>query len=413
MTSASPAAAGCPLILRTAASFVKIDARAWDICANPAPSCPAGAELSPAADDPFNPFVAHGFLQALERSGSATARSGWAPCPLLVEDRSGQLLACAPTYLKSHSMGEYVFDHAFADAYERAGGRYYPKLQVSVPFTPVTGRRLLVARGPRSAEARELLIAGLAALMRQTKASSTHVTFAIRGDWDALAAQGFLKRMDRQFHWNNEAYGSFEDFLGALASRKRKTIRRERRDAVQNGITIEWVTGSDIREAHLDAFFAFYMDTGSRKWGRPYLTRSFFTHLAEAMPERLLFVMAKRAGRYVAGAINLIGDVALYGRNWGAIEEHPFLHFEVCYYQAIEFAIAHKLKRVEAGAQGEHKLMRGYVPAETYSAHLFADPRLARAVADYLENEREHVEYANLVLAEAGPFRKGQVETDM
>jgi predicted N-acyltransferase len=310
-------------------------------------------------------------------------------------------------------MGEYVFDHAFADAYERAGGRYYPKLQVAVPFTPVTGRRLLVRPGPRAAEARELLILGLMALMRQTKTSSVHVTFGVREDWDALSAQGFLKRMDRQFHWHNDGYGGFEDFLGALASRKRKTIRRERRDAVANGISIEWVTGADIKEAHLDAFFAFYMDTGSRKWGRPYLTRSFFSLLAAAMPERLLFVMAKRAGRYVAGAINLIGDHALYGRNWGAVEEHPFLHFEVCYYQAIEFAIARKLMRVEAGAQGEHKLARGYVPAETYSAHLFADPRLMRAAADYLAHEREHVEWANSALAEASPFRKGCPEVDM
>ena len=406
MTSASPGAAASEFTLRTVASIAKIDAAAWDACANPPAADPSSE------DEPFNPFIAHGFLAALERSGSATARGGWAPCPLLVEDRAGKLLGCAPTYLKSHSMGEYVFDHAFADAYERAGGRYYPKLQVAVPFTPVTGRRLLVAPGPRALEARGLLIAGLAALMRQAKASSVHVTFGVKPDWEDLASQGFLKRMDRQFHWQNDGYGSFEDFLRALASRKRKTIRRERRDALANGLGIEWVTGSDITEAHLDAFFAFYMDTGSRKWGRPYLTRSFFSLLTEAMRERILFVMAKRAGRYVAGAINLIGDHALYGRNWGAIEEHPFLHFEVCYYQAIEFAIARKLRRVEAGAQGEHKLARGYVPAETYSAHLFADPRLMRAAADYLENEREHVQWGNEALAEALPFRKGCAETD-
>jgi predicted N-acyltransferase len=407
MSSASPAATASPLTLRTASSFAKIDAGAWDACANPPSAKAAAPELDPGGEDPFNPFLAHAFLAALERSGSATARSGWAPSPLLVEDRAGHLLACAPAYLKSHSMGEYVFDHAFADAYERAGGRYYPKLQVAVPFTPVTGRRLLVADGPRAPEARDLLIAGLAALMRQAKASSVHVTFGLKRDWEELAAQGFLKRMDRQFHWHNQGYGSFEDFLGALASRKRKTIRRERRDALPEGLSVEWITGSDIKEAHLDAFFAFYMDTGSRKWGRPYLTRSFFSLLAQTMSERLLFVMAKRAGRYIAGAINLIGDRALYGRNWGAIEEHPFLHFEVCYYQAIEFAIAHKLARVEAGAQGEHKLARGYVPAETYSAHLFADPRLMRAAADYLEHEREQVEWGNHALAEALPFRKG------
>ena len=412
MTTGSPAAAAPALTLRTASSFAKIDAAAWDACANPPSATATPADSCAASVDPFNPFISHAFLEALEGSGSATPRTGWGPCPLLVEDKAGTLLACAPAYLKSHSMGEYVFDHAFADAYERAGGRYYPKLQAAVPFTPVTGRRLLVRPGPLAGEARDLLIGGLAALMRQAKASSTHVTFAIKSDWQDLARHGFLRRMDRQFHWLNEAYGSFDDFLGALTSRKRKAIRRERRVALQNGVSIEWVRGSDITEAHLDAFFAFYMDTGSRKWGRPYLTRSFFSLIAAGMSERLLFVMAKRAGRYVAGAINLIGDHALYGRNWGCIEELPFLHFEVCYYQAIEFAIAHKLARVEAGAQGEHKLARGYVPAETYSAHLFADARLARAVAEYLENERAHVEMGNRGLAEALPFRKAQPETD-
>ena len=309
-------------------------------------------------------------------------------------------------------MGEYVFDHAFADAFARAGGRYYPKLQVAVPFTPVTGKRLLVRNGPEIEKARESLIGGLASLMRQAGASSTHVTFASRADWDALASFGFLKRLDRQFHWLNAGYQTFNDFLGALASRKRKVIRRERREALRNGIAIEWVSGSDITEAHLDAFFAFYMDTGSRKWGRPYLTRPFFSLLAEKMRERLLFIMAKRAGRHVAGAINLIGDLALYGRNWGCIEDHPFLHFEVCYYQAIEFAIARKLARVEAGAQGEHKLARGYVPVETHSAHLFADPRLARAVADYLDHERHYVEIGNRELAEAVPFRRAEPERE-
>jgi len=411
MTTGSEAQAP-QLTLRTASSFAKIDSMAWDRCAQrPSPGS-ASEACEPGAEDPFNPFLSHAFLVALERSGSATARTGWGPCPLLVEDDEGRLLACAPAYLKSHSMGEYVFDHAFANAYERAGGRYYPKLQVAVPFTPVTGRRLLVAEGPRAGEARDLLIAGFNALMRQTKASSTHVTFATRRDWEDLAREGFLQRMDRQFHWLNHGYADFEGFLAALASRKRKAIRRERRDALQNGISIEWVTGSDITEARLDAFFSFYMDTGSRKWGRPYLTRPFFSQLAEGLRDRLLFVMAKRAGRYIAGAINLIGDVALYGRNWGCVEDHPFLHFEVCYYQAIEFAIARKLARVEAGAQGEHKLARGYVPAETYSAHLFADRRLGRAVADYLESERAHIEMANRELAEMGPFRKAMPEID-
>jgi uncharacterized protein len=407
MTSPSPIAARPPVLtLRAVSSFGKIDAASWDACANPAIATSRMGASGRTDDDPFNPFVSHAFLDALEQSKSATARTGWSPCPLLVEDGEGVLLACSPAYLKSHSMGEYVFDHAFADAFERAGGSYYPKLQVAVPFTPVTGKRLLIREGPHAESAREALIGGLAALMRQAGASSTHVTFATKAEWSALAERGFLQRMDRQFHWLNAGYGSFEEFLGALASRKRKTIRRERREALRNGIEIEWVSGSDITEAHLDAFFAFYMDTGSRKWGRPYLTRAFFSLLAEKMRERLLFVMAKRDGRHVAGAINLIGDLALYGRNWGCIEDHPFLHFEVCYYQAIEFAIRRRLARVEAGAQGEHKLARGYVPAETYSAHLFADPRLARAVADYLENERLYVEMGNRELVEAAPFRR-------
>jgi uncharacterized protein len=410
MTIGSTTAVAPSLTLRTTASFAKIDAAAWDSCANPLSGASRPDDASAAREDSFNPFISHAFLDAAERSGSAVARTGWAPCPLLVEDGAGTLLACAPAYLKSHSMGEYVFDHAFADAYERAGGRYYPKLQVAVPFTPVTGRRLLVRPGPAAGEARELLIAGLAALMRQTKASSAHVTFATKPEWEALASHGFLRRVDRQFHWFNEGYANFDEFLGALASRKRKAIRRERREALCDGIAIEWVTGKDITEAHLDAFFAFYMNTGSRKWGRPYLTRAFFSHLAQNLRERLLFVMARRAGRHVAGAINLVGDVALYGRNWGCVEDHPFLHFEVCYYQAIEFAIARKLARVEAGAQGQHKLARGYVPAETYSAHLFADRRLGRAVADYLEGERAHLALGNRVLAQAGPFRKDLAE---
>jgi uncharacterized protein len=412
MTIGSTAAEAPSLTLRTAASFARIDAAAWDSCANPPSEACRPDDASPAREDSFNPFISHAFLDAAERSGSATARTGWAPCPLLVEDAAGNLLACAPAYLKSHSMGEYVFDHAFADAYERAGGRYYPKLQIAVPFTPVTGRRLLVRPGPAANEARQLLIAGLGALMRQVKASSAHVTFPTKADWEALGGQGFLRRMDRQFHWFNEGYANFEEFLEALSSRKRKAIRRERREALGKGVSVEWVTGKDITEAHLDAFFAFYMDTGSRKWGRPYLTRAFFSLLAQNLRERLLLVMAKRAGRHVAGAINLIGDVALYGRNWGCIEDHPFLHFEVCYYQAIEFAVAHKLARVEAGAQGEHKLARGYVPVETYSAHLFADRGLARAVADYLEGERTHVALGIRALAETGPFRKGNAEQD-
>jgi predicted N-acyltransferase len=329
---------------------------------------------------------------------------------VLVEDDANRLLGAAPCYLKSHSMGEYVFDHAWADAYSRAGGHYYPKLQVAVPFTPVTGPRLLVPNGPQAEDVRAHLIAGLRAVRDQTNASSVHATFLQEADAMALTSKGFLRRDDQQFHWFNDGYATFEDFLTALASRKRKAIRRERRDALQNDVSIQWITGSDITEAHWDAFFAFYMDTGSRKWGRPYLNRRFFSLIGERMAERVLLVMAKRGGRYIAGAINFIGDKRLYGRNWGCVEDHPFLHFEVCYYQAIEFAIARGLARVEAGAQGEHKLARGYRPVITTSAHDIADPSLRAAVQAYLEQERLYVAEAADELLSATPFR--QTEED-
>jgi uncharacterized protein len=384
------------LQVKIAQGLKAVPASDWDACA---------IGTGTGDDDPFNPFVSHAFLSALEDSGCVGGKTGWAPVHILVEDEAEKLLGAAPCYLKSHSMGEYVFDHSWADAYTRAGGRYYPKLQVAVPFTPVTGPRLIVPHGPRSAEVRSYLIAGLRALRDKTGASSIHATFVQEADLGALTAEKFLQRDDQQFHWFNDGYGSFEDFLAALASRKRKAIRRERRDALANGISIEWVTGSDIKEAHWDAFFSFYMDTGSRKWGRPYLNRSFFSLLGERMADRVLLVMAKRNGRYIAGAINFIGDKRLYGRNWGCIEDHPFLHFEVCYYQAIEFAITRRLDRVEAGAQGEHKLARGYRPVLTSSAHDIADPSLRRAVQDYLDQERLYVSEAAEELAEATPFR--------
>ena len=367
---------------------------------------PARSAQAHGDDDPFNPFVSHAFLSSLEDSGCVGAKTGWTPVHVLVEDDAEKLLGAVPCYLKSHSMGEYVFDHSWADAYTRAGGHYYPKLQVSVPFTPVTGPRLLVPNGARASEIRSYAVAGLRALRDQTGASSIHATFLQQDDLDAFAAQGFLRRDDRQFHWLNDGYRSFEDFLAALSSRKRKAIRRERRDALANDVSIEWITGRDITEAHWDAFFAFYMDTGSRKWGRPYLNRSFFSLIGERMAERVLLVMAKRGGRYIAGAINLIGDKRLYGRNWGCIEDHPFLHFEVCYYQAIDFAIARGLDRVEAGAQGEHKLARGYRPVITSSAHDIADPSLRRAVQAYLDQERLYVSEAAEELAEATPFKQ-------
>lgn len=402
------------LTLRVAGSIGLVAADQWNACALAADvdsAREAGESVSEQPDslsqtDPDNPFLHHAFLLSLEESGSAVPRTGWAGAHVLVEDAAGALLACAPAYLKGHSRGEYVFDQGWADAYERAGGSYYPKVQVSVPFTPATGRRLLVRPGPRAGQAREALIGGLRALRQQASASSVHLTFLPKTEWDQLGTHGFLQRTDQQFHWLDEGYGSFDGFLEALASRKRKAIKRERRDALAGGITIEQVTGAAITEAHWDAFFAFYMDTGSRKWGRPYLTRTFFSLIGERMADRVLLVMARREGRYVAGAINFIGAHTLYGRNWGCIEEHPFLHFEVCYYQAIDFALSRGLGRVEAGAQGEHKLARGYRPVTTYSAHDLADPGLRRAVADYLARERAYVEAAQRELTEQAPFRK-------
>jgi predicted N-acyltransferase len=299
-----------------------------------------------------------------------------------------------------------VFDHGWAEAYERAGGSYYPKLQVSVPFTPATGRRLLARPGPHAAAVRAALADALVDICRRSDASSVHVTFPTEDEWRLLGEHGYLKRTHQQFHWENAGYDSFEGFLGALASRKRKTIRRERADALADGISVHWLTGSDLTESVWDAFFEFYMETGSRKWGRPYLTRAFYSLVGETMRERILLVMAKRNGRWIAGAINFIGSDTLFGRHWGCIEHHPFLHFELCYYQAIQYAIEGKLARVEAGAQGEHKIARGYLPITTYSAHYIDDPGLRRAVDDFLKRERAYVAAAGEELAEAAPFRK-------
>jgi len=401
-----------PYKVKIATSIEQIDAAQWDACANPAadsdsPNGGAGPDETGSGDgERFNPFLTHAFLRALETSKSVSSRTGWTSVHVLVADAGGRLAAAAPTYLKSHSRGEYVFDFGWADAYQRSGIEYYPKLQVAVPFTPVTGRRLLVAPGHGEA-ARRTLIAGLRALREKTDASSIHVTFPTKADWNALGAAGFLQRTDQQFHFLNRGYADFDAFLNDLASRKRKMIRRERKEALANGIEIEALTGPDITEEHWDAFFQFYLDTGARKWGTPYLTRPFFSAVGASMADSILLVMAKRAGRYIAGAINFLGRDALYGRNWGAIEDHPFLHFEVCYYQAIEFAIARKLARVEAGAQGEHKLARGYGPVATYSAHEIADPRFATAIDAYLQKERIHADMALEQLAEMTPFRKG------
>jgi uncharacterized protein len=390
------------LRIRIAQSLAEIPATAWDACA-------AGEDAS---KKPDNPFVSHAFLLSLEQSHSVGGRTGWQSQHLLLETSEGELVGAAPCYLKSHSKGEYVFDQGWADAFERAGGDYYPKLQVAVPFTPVTGPRLLARPGPLAADVRGALANALAEITQSNELSSAHVTFLTREEWEALGQRGYLLRTDQQFHWENGGYGSFEDFLAALNARKRKTIRRERKEALAPGIEIERLTGSDLTESAWDAFFAFYMDTGSRKWGRPYLTREFFSRVAESMADRILLVMAKRRGRYIAGAINFIGADTLYGRNWGAVEHHPFLHFEVCYYQAIEYAIAHKLKRVEAGAQGEHKLARGYLPVTTYSAHYIAHAGLRRAIDEYLRRERAYVEAAGAELAAAAPFRKDLAEQE-
>jgi predicted N-acyltransferase len=395
------------LRIRVISALSDVAAESWDSCAN------SGVASASACPGEYNPFISHDFLSCLEISKSVSARTGWQPQHLLAETEDGQVLGVAPCYLKSHSRGEYVFDHGWAEAYERAGGSYYPKLQVSVPFTPASGRRLLVAPGPAGEGAQAALADGLIELCNIRQASSAHVTFLTEPEWRFLGDRGFLHRTDQQFHWDNAGYQTFDDFLGALAARKRKVIRRERREAVENGIEIHPLTGSDLTESVWDAFFAFYMETGSRKWGRPYLTRNFFSLVGERMAEKILLVMAKRAGRWIAGAINFVGSETLFGRHWGALEHHPFLHFEICYYQAIDYAIAHKLKRVEAGAQGEHKLSRGYLPATTYSAHYIADPALRRAIADYLMRERSYVEAAGRELAEAAPFRKDLAEEDV
>jgi predicted N-acyltransferase len=394
------------ITLDAVSSVSQIAAEEWDACANPAAlaaGCPQGSQGG--FKSPYNPFVTHAFFSALEASGSATARTGWGPRHLLAR-QDGIIAGIVPCYLKSHSQGEYVFDRGWADAYERAGGSYYPKLQASVPFTPATGPRLLIRDDVDKGEIRGALASGLVALCEATNASSAHVTFAREAEWKFLAAKGFLQRTDQQFHWRNQGYRGFDDFLATLNSRHRKAIKRERREAVADGITIHALNGSEITEEAWDAFFAFYMETGSRKWGRPYLTRAFFSLVGETMARDVLLVMARRNGRWIAGAINFIGSDTLFGRNWGAIEHHPFLHFEVCYYQAIDFAIARGLKTVEAGVQGEHKIARGYLPQTTYSAHFIADPSLRHAISEYLKRERAYVADIGRELTEAGPFRK-------
>lgn len=364
---------------------------AWEACA-----APSG-----------NPFVAYDFLEVLEQSGCAVERTGWGPQHLAIEDEAGEVGAVMPLYLKSHSQGEYIFDHSWADAYERAGGRYYPKLLSAAPFTPATGPRLLVRPDVPVQAGYEMLLGGVLTLCQQMGVSSVHINFPPKAEWDWLGAQGLAQRQGQQYHWFNRGYGTFDDFLADLSSGRRKTIRRERRDA-QAGLEILQLTGADLTEDAWDAFYGFYMDTGSRKWGQPYLNRLFFSLLGERMADRVLLIMARRDGRWIAGALNLIGDDALYGRNWGCVEDVPFLHFELCYYQAIEWAIGRGLARVEAGAQGQHKIARGYLPTPVYSAHYIADPALRGPVEDFVAREKAAVDGEMEWLAEEySPFRQG------
>ena len=373
------------LTLRLHPSIAEIPALEWDACAGTG-----------------NPFVSHAFLLALEESGSVSARTGWLPQHIALRDPAGRLLAAAPAYAKNHSYGEYVFDHGWADAFQRAGGQYYPKLQVASPFSPVPGPRLLTRDGLPP----EALAGALAQVTQELGLSSCHVTFCTEAEWQALGEAGWLQRLGTQFHWHNNGYATFDDFLNALSSRKRKQIRRERRDAQSAGLAFRALRGAEITPRHWRAFHRCYMDTVDRKWGSAYLTERFWPLLAERLGDRVVLMVAERDGEPVAGALNLIGADALYGRNWGALEQAPFLHFELCYYQAIDFAIAHGLARVEAGAQGEHKIQRGYLPAPTYSAHWIEHRGLKRAVAAFLEEERPAMLENMAELATLSPFRQ-------
>lgn len=367
---------------------------AWDAVANP-PSLP------------YDPFLSWDFLEALESSGAATPETGWTPCHLLAEGPGGKLRGAMPLYAKTHSQGEFVFDHSWANAYENAGGAYYPKLLSAVPFTPVTGRRLLVPQGPEADQVRNALLMGAVQVADQNELSSLHINFVAPTEAEALDAQGLLIRNDQQFHWTNQDYRSFEDFLAALSSAKRKNLRKERTKA-QTGLNFVWVTGDEICEHHWDTFYRFYTDTGSRKWGSPYLTRETFSMLGERLADRILLIFAMDGERAIGGAMNMIGSETLYGRYWGCSEMRPMLHFETCYYQAIDFAIERGLKTVEAGAQGGHKLARGYAPVTTYSAHWIAHPGLRKAIGDYLQSEREAVARDADYLRDRTPFRKDE-----
>lgn len=364
--------------------IAEIGQSAWDAC--------AGDE---------NPFVSYAFLSALEESGSVGGQSGWHPRHAVLRDAAGEVVAVAPAYAKTHSYGEYVFDHAWANAMERAGGRYYPKLQVAVPFSPVPGPRILARPGFPVAPMAEALVQAA----RELRCSSVHATFCTEEEWQEFGRAGWLQRLGTQFHWDNAGYGSFDDFLAALSSRKRKAIRRERRDA-EAGLDIRCLSGADLTPKIWSAFYKFYLSTVDRKWGGAYLNRKFFTLLGERLGDKVVLMIAERDGEPIAGALNLRGRNTLYGRNWGSVEDVPFLHFELCYYQAIDYAIAHGLRRVEAGAQGEHKIQRGYTPKPTYSAHWIEHPGLRRAVAEFLDQERPAMRQAMAQMEEESPYKK-------
>jgi len=376
------------LTVRTVASLGAVEAAAWDLCAGAA-----------------NPFVSHAFLTLLEETGCVSRKSGWLPQHALLEDSAGRLLAAAPAYLKSHSYGEYVFDHGWADAYERAGGSYYPKLLIAVPFTPVPGPRILAPAGPSQRRHRLALLSGLVEVARELEVSGFHINFPDEDEAALLGEAGLSIRHGCQYHWFNRGYASFDDFLAALTSRKRKQIRKEREQVRAAGFDMRAVTGGEMKPSEWDAFFKFYVDTYDRKWGYPYLTRDFFGRLGSELGDRVVMMLAAKDGQTVAGALNLRGADALFGRNWGAAGDFPFLHFEACYYQAIDYAIAHKLARVEAGTQGPHKVQRGYEPVRTYSAHWIADKRFRNAIDHFLERERQGIAEEIAMMAAHTPFR--------
>ncbi len=376
------------LTLRSVESIAQVDAAAWNAC--------AGGD---------NPFLLHGFLSAMEDSGSAAGSSGWQPSHLLVE-LGGELLAAAPLYVKNHSYGEYVFDWGWVEAWHNAGRRYYPKLQCAVPFTPASGRRLLVRPGQDTAEMESLLGGAMAQVVRDNGLSSAHITFLTEPEALNLAEQGWLLRIGEQYHWHNQGYRTFDDFLAALSSRKRKAIRKEREKANALGVRIHCLSGPDLKPEHWDAFYDFYLDTTGKKWGQAYLTRSFFDRLTGPLAERVMLVMAEQDGRWVAGALNFIGSDTLFGRNWGSLGDFRFLHFEMCYYRAIDFAIERGLAKVEAGAQGEHKISRGYLPVPTYSVHWIREKPLRDAVSSFLHRERAAMLRQIAAQTEEGPYRK-------